>query len=89
LIKVDFWLRAVGMETGEDFWVMYYDGTTWQNIRQYVSATDFSNNNFYHGIVYINESDFTFPTDMKIKFQCDASDTADDVYIDQITVSAR
>jgi hypothetical protein len=92
-IKVDFWYMPVSMETGEDFWVMYYDGTTWQTIKQYISGTDFSNNAFYHAILVIKEGAgagfYTFPTTMKIKFRCDASNTSDDVYIDEVKVMAK
>jgi hypothetical protein len=92
-IKVDFWYYPVSMETGEDFWVMYYDGSTWKTIKQFVSGTDFSNNQFYHSILLINEGTgsgyYNFPTDMKIKFRCNASHTNDDVYIDEIVVSAK
>lgn len=77
------------METSKKFTILYYDGTTWQAIKQYTSGTDFVNDTFYHGIVYINEGSYIFPTNMKIKFRCDASLTSDDVYIDEVTVSAK
>ena len=88
-IRADFWYYPVSMETSEKFMVMYYDGTTWQTIKQYISGTDFVNDTFYHGIVYINETTYTFPTNMKIKFRCAASSNTDDVYIDEVTVSAK
>ena len=92
-IRVDFWYRAIGMETGESFQVMYYDGATWQTIKQFVSGTDFANGQFYHSTFLINEGIgvgwYNFPTNMKIKFRCSASDTGDDIYIDEISVSAR
>jgi hypothetical protein len=31
-IVVDFYFYAVSMETGEDFWVQYYNGTAWQTV---------------------------------------------------------
>jgi len=87
-IKIDFWYQAVGMEVGEDFWIRYFDGTTWTTIATYVSGTNFVNGQFYHEIVWINETTYTFPTNMRIRFQCDASSDFDDIYIDEIYVNA-
>jgi serine protease AprX len=87
-IKVEFWFRAVSMESGEDFWVQYYDGSTWHTVASYARGTDFANNVFYNETVYIDESSYTFPTNMRIRFMCDASGNMDDVYIDEVRVSA-
>jgi len=40
-------------------------------------------------VLYVDELDYTFPDDMKIKFRCDASGDGDDIYIDDVIVSAR
>jgi len=77
------------MENGDNFWVRYNGGTGWNFVANYVAGTDFKNGSFYHGQSYINEDDYTFPDNMDIRFQCDASDDDDDVYIDDITVSAQ
>ena len=77
------------METGEDFWVQYYDGLTWRTVASYARGTDFSNGVFYNKTVYVDEADYMFPTNMKIRFRCDASGNNDDVYIDEIRVSAK
>nr|NQU92695.1 hypothetical protein [Bacteroidota bacterium] len=42
----------------------------------------------YSKTVTILEGEYTFPTDMKIRFMCDASANADDVYIDEIRILA-
>ena len=87
-IKVDFWFRGEAMEDGEDFWVRYYNGTGWTTVATYIAGTDFINGQFYHEIVWINESDYDFPSNMQIRFQCDASFNTDDIYIDEIYVNA-
>ncbi|MCP4114738.1 MAG: hypothetical protein GY737_04910 [Desulfobacteraceae bacterium] len=87
-IEVSFWFKAVSMETGEDFWVQYYDGSTWHTVAAYVSGTDFVNGTFYNMTVAIDEASYDFSTDMKIRFRCDASGNRDDVYIDEISVMA-
>ncbi len=87
-IDVEFIFIAVSMETGEDFWVQYYNGSTWQTVAAYASGSSFSNNIFYSAKVSIMESNYTFPTNMKIRFMCDASNNTDDVYIDNIRITA-
>jgi hypothetical protein len=88
-VKIEFWFKAVSMETGENFWVQYYDGSAWHTVANFVRGTDFDNNVFYQKTVYIDEGAYTFPTGMRIRFMCDASANWDDVYIDEIRVSAR
>ena len=92
-IQVEFWFMGVDMETDEDFWVQYYDGSEWHTVATYVSGTDFDNDVFYNKTVYINEGvgegEYTFPDDMKIRFMCDATGGGDDVYIDEIRVYAE
>ena len=84
-LEVEFWFRAVSMESGEDFWVQYFDGSTWRTVATYVSGTGFSNNVFYSKIVKIPKGTYAYPTNAKLRFMCDASNDADDVYIDEIT----
>lgn len=88
-IEVNFFFKAVSMENGEDFWVQYFDGSTWHTVETFVRGTDFNNNTFYEVTVVIDEANYTFPDDMQIRFRCDASGNRDDVYIDEITISAE
>ena len=87
-IKVDFWFYSVGLSTGHDFFVEYFDGGSWQTVATYIADTDFVNGQFYHEIVWINESSYAFPSNMQIKFRCDAGTNNNDVYIDEIYVNA-
>jgi len=87
-IKVSFNFYAVSMETGEDFWVQYYNGSTWATVKAFVRGTDFNNSAFYAATVTIDEANYTFPTNMKVRFMCDASDNNDDIYIDNIKITA-
>jgi hypothetical protein len=87
-IKVDFWFMADDMESGEDFWVQYYDGSTWQTVADFDSGDEFVNGQFYHiSDVIIDEGPYNFPTDMQIRFMCDASSNSDEIYIDEVVVS--
>lgn len=86
-VEVEFHFYAYSMETGEDFWLRYYNGASWQTVRAYVSGTDFQNNNFYSSKVVLNKSNYTFATNAKFRFQADASANADEIYIDQVTIT--
>ena len=91
-IKVEFWYYPYKMEDTEDFWVQYYDGSQWHTVAIFVAGTDFSNDSFYEvkdSDVVIDSSTYDFPTDMKIRFMCDASDDKDDIFIDEVKVSAN
>jgi len=92
-LKIDFWFYALDMETGEFFKVDFYDGSAYQTVATYISGTDFANNNFYHETIYLEEGtgpgQYNFPPNMTLKFECVASLNTDDIYIDQIEVSAK
>lgn len=88
-LQVEFYFIAISMDnTKEDFWLQYYDGSSWQTVATWARSTDFDNGVFYVSTVTILESAVNFPTDMKLRFMCDASGNRDDVYIDDITVTA-
>ncbi|MEM6722262.1 MAG: endonuclease [Bacteroidota bacterium] len=86
-IEIDFYFYANSMETGEDFWVRYQSGSSWQTVRAYVSGTDFQNGRFYNATVTLDRSNYNFVSDANFRFQCDASANADQVYIDQVTIT--
>jgi hypothetical protein len=83
-LEVDFYFVMVSMETNEDFWVQYYNGSAWQTVATFARAGSVQNNVFYHATVTIPRSTYTFPSNAQIRFLCDASADNDDVYIDQI-----
>ena len=87
-LELTFYFYPNSMETGEDFWVRYYDGSSWTTIAAYASGTSFNNNSFYVATVTINSAQYTFPTNAQFRFQCDASGNADRVYIDAVTINA-
>lgn len=88
-LKVEFDFQAISMDnSNEDFWVQYFDGSSWNTVADFDYLIDFQNNNIYAATVNIHETDYTFPTNMKIRFMCDASGNRDDVYIDKIRITA-
>ncbi len=86
-LQVDFYFRSVSMETGEDFFLEYYNGSSWQIVRTFVAGTNFTNTGFYHATVSIPKATYTYPTNAKLRFRCDASDNSDDIYVDEIRFS--
>ena len=86
-LTVEFWYMPVSMDnSNEDFWLQYYNGSSWTTIGSWARSTDFENNNFYFESVTISKSSYNFPNNAKIRFMCDASGNADDVYIDEISI---
>jgi hypothetical protein len=83
--EIEFYFVAVSMETGENFFVEYFNGSVWQIVANYVAGTSFNNLTWYVATVTLTNGSYTFPTNARIRFRCDASNNADDVYIDQIT----
>jgi hypothetical protein len=84
-MEVEFYFKAVSMETNEDLWVQYFDGAVWRTVASYAAGVHFNNNTFYVATVPISRSSYSFPTNARLRFMCDASNDNDDVYIDSIT----
>ncbi len=88
-LDIEFTFQAVSMDnSNEDFWLQYFDGSTWHTVKAYARSIDFENNVIYSVKANIMESSYTFPNNMKIRFMCDASGNKDDVFVDEIRVTA-
>ncbi|GAB4405472.1 MAG: hypothetical protein OHK0053_31370 [Microscillaceae bacterium] len=87
-IDIEFYFYANGMEIGEDFWVRYYNGSAWQTVATYARGTSFNNGTFYRATVSLSRSSYNFPSNAQFRFQCDASDNTDQIYIDAVTITA-
>lgn len=87
-ITVEFYFYANSMENGEDFWLRYYNGSSWSTVGTWARGTSFNNNTFYVASVTLNASNVNFSSNSGIRFQCDASGNNDQIYIDQVTVTA-
>jgi len=86
-VNVQFSFRARSMENGEDFWLRYYDGNSWQTVETFVRGTDFNNGPFYTVNVVMDANTYNFVSDARIRLQCDASVNNDRVYIDAVVVT--
>jgi Secretion system C-terminal sorting domain len=83
--KIQFYFKATSMESGEDFWVRYNNGSGYVTIGTFTSGTNFNNNTFYTTTVIV--PNFTPTTTGTFRIQCDASDNNDQVFIDQVTIT--
>ncbi|NOZ47217.1 MAG: PKD domain-containing protein [Chlorobi bacterium] len=87
-IDIEFYFYAYSMEYGEDFWVQYFDGSSWKTVASYARGTSFNNSTFYVATITISNTNYNFPSNAEFRFMCDASANYDDVYIDDITITA-
>lgn len=88
-VDVEFYFYAFSMENGEDFWLRYNDGSGWQTVATYASGTNFNNNTFYTATVTLDASSYNLTNGGEFRFQCDASANADQIYIDQVTITGN
>ena len=86
-LLLDFYFYSAGMENGEDFLVQYYNGSSWQTVATFAAGTHFNNNGFYHATATINSGGF--PANAQFRFQCDASDNSDLIYIDAVILKGN
>ncbi len=86
-IEMTFYFRPNSMETGEDFWVRFFDGSSWQTVATYASGSSFNNGQFYSATINLSSNDYNFASNSRFRIQCDASSNADQIYVDQITVT--
>jgi hypothetical protein len=75
------------MENGEDFWVRFYDGSSWNTLATYVSGSGINNNSFYNATVTLTPAQYNFAVNSGFRFQCDASGNNDQIFIDQVTIT--
>ncbi len=95
-MKVDFWYRPVGMESPDLFTLQYRnnDSEIWRTIASFSwaaspSAFQFVNGLFRYSSVVVDAPPGGFGSRAKIRFECVGSDASDDVFIDQVKISAR
>ena len=86
-VEVDFYFYVNSMESGEDFWLRFYDGSIWNTVTTWTSGSEISNGLFYNATVTIDPIDFNFASNSGFRFQCDASGNNDQIYIDQVTIT--
>ena len=86
-ITIEFHTYARSMEVGEDFFVEFYNGSSYQVIGQYVRGTDFNNNSFFTDTIVLDAGTYNFNANNRFRFRNDASTNNDQIYFDQVIIS--
>ncbi|VGO18849.1 CBM96 family carbohydrate-binding protein [Pontiella sulfatireligans] len=89
-IQVDFDYACESMDdNSEDFWLQISTdgGATYTTVEEWNLNDEFVNNQFYYESVTIFNRPLSNQT--RLRFRCDASGNADDVYLDNINVFAQ
>lgn len=85
-VEFKFYFYPYSMENGEDFWVRYYNGSSWSTIASYASGTSFSNGSFYSATITMSTTEYNLVSNAQFRIQCDASSNADQIYVDQVSI---
>ena len=87
-VTYEFHVYPNSMENGEDFFVEFYNGSSYQVIGQYVSGVDFSNNSFFSPPpIVLDAGTYNFNANNRFRMRCDASANNDRIYFDQVIIS--
>ncbi|SNR16227.1 GEVED domain-containing protein [Tenacibaculum jejuense] len=86
-VTFEFFAFINSFESGENFLVEFFNGTSYQVIGQYTVGVDYNNEEFFTDIITLDAANFNFTTANRFRLRCDASGNADRVYFDQITIS--
>jgi hypothetical protein len=86
-VSIEFHTFANSMETGEDFFVEFYNGSSYQVIGQYASGSDFSNGSFFTDTIVLSSSTYNFNSNNRFRVRCDASGNNDQIYLDQVVLT--
>jgi hypothetical protein len=86
-VTIEFHTYSISMENGEDFFVEFYNGSSYEVIGQYVSGTDFSNDTFFTDTIVLDASLYDFNSSNRFRFRNDASDIGDKIFFDQVIIS--
>tara|TARA_R110000787_G_scaffold6697_4_gene23263 strand:+ start:423 stop:5087 length:4665 start_codon:yes stop_codon:yes gene_type:complete len=86
-VEIDFFFYVYSMENGEDFWVRFFDGSSWITVATYVRGSGIENNTFYQGTVVLDAAQYNFAANSGFRFQNDASGNNDQIYVDQVTIT--
>ncbi|TBN04476.1 hypothetical protein EYD45_07625, partial [Hyunsoonleella flava] len=87
-VNISFYYYPNSMENNEDFFLQFFNGSSWQTIATYISGTDFNNGSFYSDNISLDNVTYNFTANAQFRFECSASQNNDQVYLDQIIITA-
>ena len=86
-VTIEFHTYANSMEVGEDFFVEFFNGSTFQVIGNYARGTDFNNGAFFTDTILLDAGTYNFNANNRFRIRCDASANNDQIYFDQVIIS--
>ena len=87
-VEFEFHVYPRSMEPGEDFFVEFFDGSSYQVIGNYVSGVDFTNNVFFSPpLIVLNSGTYNFNANNRFRIRCDASANNDQIFFDQVIIT--
>lgn len=86
-VEIEFHTYAKSMENGEDYFVEFFNGSSYEVIGQYVSGTDFSNGTFFTDTIVLSSSSYNFNANNRFRIRCDASANNDQIWFDQVIIT--
>lgn len=86
-VTFEFHTFANGMDTGDDFFVEFFNGTAYQVIGQYVTGTDFSNGSFFSPAhIVLDAGTYSFNANNHFRIRNNGDQNNDLILFDQVIV---
>ncbi|MTE26101.1 immunoglobulin-like domain-containing protein [Winogradskyella ouciana] len=86
-VEIDFYFYVLSMENGEDFWLRFFDGSSWNTVATWTRGVNINNNTFYNATITVTPAQYNFAVNSGFRFQNDASGNNDQIFIDQVTIT--
>lgn len=86
-VTIEFHTYSRGMEFGEDFFVEFWNGSSYQVIGNYARGIDFNNNAFFTDTIVLDSGTYNFNANNRFRFRNDASVNNDQIYFDAVIIS--
>lgn len=88
-LTLDFWwMWRLSWQPGYSWDIDYYDGTNWHQLQRITYPDSYEKETWYHTIITINETDYTFPDDMELRFTLNGGYYMHVIYLDDIYINA-
>lgn len=89
-LKIEFTYMPISFEAVEDFYLQYSSngGSNWTTIKAYVNGVDFSDGVREYISITIDSGSYSFTSRAKLRFEGSASSNSDDIYLDNVVISA-
>lgn len=88
-IEFTFCFYSSSMSGSSDFWLRYFNGSTWTTIKTWTVDIDFNDGTFNTMTVLLNQSQYNLVSNGQFSIQCDASKKNEQIYVDQVIIKGK